>query len=156
MAQAVYRINDFILFKVPSLLGYSGSGLRPIFPVQEVPESNSIPGPYLVYNCRTTGAGFGEEWWKNVDEVNYLINSTDMEQSAEIIEALDDAFRRMDESATELNAYLRVIGKTEFLFFYTRVMSKMSPEPVLQEGGRHSRLLTIRYEYAKTSGTGIS
>ena len=162
MAQAVYRLNDFILNytgydgytnPIPALLGYTGTGTKPIFPAQELPESNVLPGAFIIYNYRTSTNS--TQWWLNTDEVNYMIHATDIETSSSVIEAMDDLFRRQDESAIDLMRYLKGVNKIDYDFKYVRVVNKISPDVSASEGGRHSRIITVRYDYTKVAGLGL-
>lgn len=158
VAIATYEINDYLLNGTPvgALLGYTGTGLKPIFPIQPTPEANEINPefPFLTYSVRTITDP--EMWWTSIDEVTYIISSNDFEDIIEVAKEMIDIFKRLDESASDLQKYLWLNGKYDFNFNYIRMVSSMFPDPAPEEGGRFKMPVTIRYSYTENSGRGIS
>lgn len=150
---AIYNVNDYVLNTIPSLFNYT-SGLKPIIPIQDVPESITFPGPYITYNVRTTVDP--NMWWMSMDDVVYTIWDQDLDNISPITVALTNLFRRMDESATDITEYLDGIASNDFTFHSFKIMSIMSPSPLTLEGERYGQPFNFRYTYMLNAGTGIN
>lgn len=153
MKQAVYLLNRYLAATLGDVIKVT-EGFAPIFPVQEMPEPDDWPRdrPYLIYTTRTSPAL--NQWWIMQDETTYTIHTTDLDIANDIAFRITDNLRRLDESAADLNSYLRANGETEVDFLYVRVMATYDPNPVGQENGRYSKPVTVRYEYT-VDGTGV-
>lgn len=136
------------------MMGYDGYGPRPIYPVQQSPESNKSNLPFMTYTTRTTT--FNDFWWRHVEDVAYTIWSTSIDTANETAAELIDLMRRMDDSAEELNDFTHSQGYDDFRFYYIRLISATSPSPTDSEGGRYGQPVTFRYEYSKTHGRGLT
>lgn len=156
-SQAVYLLNDYILNGTPvgPLLGYTGTGLRPIVPLQQQPEMNEQNRlhPYMAYSYRTSPDPL--QWWMMMDEVTYVVWGQKVDDVNEVAGAMLNYFRRLDESAVDLMDYLRAKGDHRYQFHYVRVVNFFSPEPATAEAGRVGLPITLRYEYNSTAGIGI-
>lgn len=157
---AVYDLNDYLLNATPvgGLLGWTNAPgeYRPIIPVQQQPEMNeeNPTNPYMVYVTRTS-PGI-EQWWISMDEVTYTVWGKTLGELTNVTNELMDILKRLDDSAQELDAYLRSVGRRDFDFYYVRVVSVFSPEATAQEAGRYGKPITIRYEYANLRGRGVA
>jgi hypothetical protein len=159
----VYEVNDFILEgtnisapanpTVGEMMGYTGTGFKPIYPAQSVPEVDARTEPYIVYSTRRTTDI--ERWWETVEETTYVFYHKSIDTLDNISTELFDVFKRMDETAEDINAYLGVLGRDDYTFQYFRVLNDFSPEPAEQEGGLHGKIFTIRYAYVVNSGRNI-
>lgn len=156
---AVYEFNDYILngTGVGPLLGYTGTGLRPIIPLQQQPEFNkeNPKHPYIVYSWRTSIPD--DAWWLHADEVSYVIWGKNLGELSAVAMELIDNCRALDESAGDVMDYFRARGtEIPFDFKYVRVMGSFSPEVAIAEGGRIGWLVTMRYVYTPNSGKYIA
>lgn len=151
--EIVWKINRWILAnpEMRTLLDYDGTGIRPIFAAQTEPESDI---PYLRYTHRIVPDA--DMWWMHSKEVTYAIFDIDADRSAYIQNVLIDMFQRQDESAAEFRRWLADNNDSaDHEVHSIQVLSALSPDPVEQEGGRHSRYITIRIRYSPKTGKGI-
>lgn len=156
---AVYEFNDYILngTDVGSLLGYDGTGLRPIVPLQQQPELNADnpKHPYIVYSWRTSMPD--DAWWLHTDEVSYVIWGKNLAELSEVATEILNTCRALDESAEEAMKYFNSRQTESSVDFkYVRVMGSFSPEAPTSEGGRLGWLITIRYVYTPNAGKHIN
>lgn len=162
MRKALYDVNEYLLRATPvgPMLGYPNDAaptvLRPIIPVQQVPEFNSMDPeiPYIVYSGRSMP--MIDQWWISQDEITYTIWGNDLDTINDVAIELFDIFRRLDESADDINNYLQSIGRNDFRFHFVRVMGDFTPEAATTEGGRFGHPITFRYEYVNQAGRGVS
>jgi hypothetical protein len=148
--EPVYQINDYIWSKSDFRDFFTTQQYKPIFPVQTQPEAEL---PYLRYTTRT--ARDRPDWWMVTYDVTYAIYHDKIPESADISNWLDAEFRRQDESAYDLNRWIRINSEPLVKWHSSEVISMLSPEPPTQEGGRHSRLITIRFRYSDIEGKGV-
>lgn len=160
--QAIYSLNDFLLNSpgstqnpnlIPTLLGYSGTGTKPIFPIQETPESNALAGSFLIYTTRTTPDAL--QWWITIEEATYMITAPSIDIATNISQEIQDQCRRLDESANDLMKYLNSVGNFDHQFHYVRVVTRTTPAAEDNEGGRYRLPLVLRYQYVQMAGRGI-
>lgn len=154
---AVYDVNDYVLngTGAGALMGWpTQENIRPIVPAQQQPEMNEMnpEHPYMVYRWRTTTET--DTWWEHTDELNYVIWGKSYDQLAGVANELVDAFRALDQSAGDLNDYLRANrpGGPEYIFHWVKVLASISPEPAGQEAGRIGWVVSIRYQYVPVNG----
>lgn len=119
---AVFGLNKFLWDRIvkAKILGETEDearanygGLIPIVPNQEVAgltqaidEAPGIGGhPFIVYNWYTNG--YGQQWFQPIDTVIYRINATDGKKLRQLILVTIDAFKRYDESAEAVNAFIQ-------------------------------------------------
>ena len=133
--------NDYIAdgFDIP---------LVPIIPSQQVPEFNNLIGdkPYIVYDFSVEDYG-DDQWWICQESALFSIVSTDYLLISAITNAMVDIFRRMDESARDLNTS---IGASNLFKFHTFKLNMASaPAPFTEEGGRQIGQIEIMYKYSR-------
>lgn len=132
--------NDYIAdgFDIP---------LIPIIPVQQIPEFNNLIGdkPYLVYTFDNVNYS-DTMWWVCHERLAFSIISADYNKIIQISNFMVDLFRRMDESATDINNFQ---NDSKFKFFMFAVTSITSPEPFEQEGGRQMASLELDFKYSR-------
>jgi len=127
--------------------------LVPIIPTQQVPEFNNLlPGkPYLIYDFEVKTIPV--QWWMTDEMMTLAIFSQDYELINRITNLMNDLFRRYDESAADVNAFLA--GNTDFIFHHILIDSIFSPEPYSSEGDFQTGQVVISYSYSrKTDGNG--
>jgi len=144
----------------------------PLVPVQEVPEfiaeieAMKNP-PYIVYNWTTDT--IGNFWLMPSDQVAFLIYSPDMSTINNIVVFMSALFKRKDDSAQEVNDYIRKLGQelpgdtvatkesrrkvreTVGRFDYKSITlnSAGAPLPFEQDGGRQEAMVSISVMYTQ-------
>lgn len=106
-----------------------GQEIVPIIPVQQAPElSQFLSGKkHIVYD--KIGMSFEENWVISCEQVLFTIYSTEVIDIVEIRNFLSDTFRRMDESAREVNQW-----DTDGIFkFHSIFIADMSPTAPSEE-----------------------
>lgn len=129
------------------------TALIPIIPTQQVPEFNNLlPGKtYLIYDFEIKTIPV--QWWMTEESMTITTISQNYEVINEINNLIQDLFRRYDESAADLNAYLN--GNTNFMYHHIMIDSIMSPEPFSTEGDYQMASTVFTYSYSrKTDGNG--
>lgn len=121
--------------------------LVPIIPIQQVPEFNNLIGnkPYIIYDYDINYVD--EMWWICEEKVVFSIVSTDFDKIVQITQFMVDLFRRMDESAGDLNDVEP--STTKFKFFTIMLSGASSPSPSDEEGGRLMGEVQITYKYSR-------
>ena len=158
---AVHGLNKYIWAKLQEELGWSASnygGLTPITTPQQQPEFNSYNAPYIVYGYSPQGTG--PNWLLKGEIVAYTIfssSSADIRQAVNVLEAI---LNRFDESAKDVNTYIKNNGSTDnkaFDYKSIRMISAKGPEPSISEGGRQDGnvLIGITYTHYGTDGKSI-
>jgi hypothetical protein len=130
-----------------------GTYLVPIIPSQQVPEFNNLlPGKtYIVYDFEVKRIPV--QWWMTEELLTLSAFSQNYDVLNQINNLYNDLFRRYDESASDINAYLN--GNTNFMFHHTLIDNIFSPEPYTTEGDYQSAQTMITYSYSrKTGGNG--
>lgn len=122
------------------------NGMTPIIPAQQQPEFTNLSKgiPFIVYNY--TQEGTYQDWWLEHEQVAYVIYTDDANKIRDIINFLNNLYRRFDWSAQEVNTWLAANGtatQKPFDFKYIRVVNATSLEPATEEGGRHSALIVL-------------
>lgn len=156
---SVSEIRDFLWdgIKTEGILrasDYQAPGIKkalvPIIPTQQVPEfNNMLPGKtYIVYDFKSEG--YGEEYWICQESITFYIISKDYGKIVELTSYIVDLFRRMDDTAKELNGSSLVSDK--FKYYYFSLSSVESPLPFEEEGGVQVGSVSITYNYSRLMG----
>ena len=122
--------------------------LVPIIPVQQVPEFNNLVGnkTYLIYDYDVKPYD-EDSWWICEETIVFTVVSNDFNAIISITQFLVDLFRRMDDSATDVNTYN---GSTSIFKFFNFILnSASSPSPFEEEGGRQMADIDISYKYSR-------
>jgi hypothetical protein len=135
------------------LLG--GQRLMPIFPVQEDETKNLISdpeAPYLVYDFDTIS--YDVEWVICKERLTFKIYAPDFDKVVEIMNIMLDLFRRFDESAATVNAYVKTVNPTSpFRYKYFSLTEANSPDPAEELAGRLEADIAIVYAYTRNLNT---
>lgn len=128
-------------------------GLTALIPAQQQPEyTNLTKGiPFIVYNYMQEGTY--SDWWLEHEQVAYVIYTDDSAKIRDMVNYLNNLYRRFDWSAQDVNKYLNTSGSTAqqaFEFKYVRVVSASSIEPATEEGGRHSATIVLNICFTNT------
>ena len=129
--------------------------LVPIIPAQQVPEFNNLlPGKtYLYYDFEVKTVPV--QWWMIEEAMTITTVSQNYEVISKINNLMLDLFRRYDQSATDINAYLDSNGGSDFKYHHTLIDNLRSPEPFETEGDYQYGSITFTYSYSRnTEGSG--
>lgn len=124
--------------------------LIPIIPAQQVPEFNNLISgkPYIVYDFEI--GAYDSDYWICEENLILYIISPDYGKGVQTINFLVDLFRRMDDSAKDVNA--ATVSDT-FKFHYFYINKAESPSPMEEEGGNQISMVDISYKYSRRIGS---
>lgn len=132
-----------------------GQRLMPIFPTQEDETKNLISNPnapYLVYDFDTMS--YDVEWVICKERLTFKIYATEFDKVVEIMNIMLDLFRRFDESAATVNAYVKTVNPTSpFRYKYFSLTEANSPDPADELAGRLEADISIVYAYTRNLNT---
>lgn len=119
----------------------------PIFPAQQDMINYQELGTktHIVYDW--VADGYEENWMICRDSMMFTIYSQDFNKIAEIQNLMLDLFRRMDESAKDINTSLP--NGSPFIFFTVSLADLLSPEPQREKNGWFAGQVVIRYKYGR-------
>jgi len=124
----------------------------PIIPVQQQPELNHFLSgkKHIVYD--KIGLSYEENWMICCEKLLFTVYATDVSEINSIRNLILDVFRRMDDSARDLN---QSVSTPKLKFFNTMVV-EISPTEASQElQGFMSADIVLEVKYARmTDGQG--
>ena len=126
-----------------------GSEIIPIIPVQQLPEMDQFLNgkKHIVYD--KIGLSYEENWLICCEKVLFTIYSTDITEIYEIRNLMTDLFRRMDQSAKDVNS----TKQTNKLIFHSIYVMETSPiEPSMELQGFLSTDVILEVKYSRTVG----
>lgn len=126
-----------------------GETIVPIIPVQQSPEMNQFLSgkTHIVYD--KMGSTYEENWMICCEKISFTIYSTDFAEINIIRNMMIDVFRRMDESARDLNQS----KSTNKIIFYNTMILEMSPtEPSTELAGFLAADVILEVKYSRTVG----
>jgi hypothetical protein len=122
----------------------------PIIPVQQVPELNQFLSgkKHIVYD--KIGMSYEDLWAICCEQILFTVYSTDISDINEIRNFMVDEFRRVDESARDVNNWTDLSDKFQF---YSIFIADMSPtEPSQEMQGFLSTDIILEIKYARSAG----
>ena len=122
----------------------------PIIPVQQVPELNQFLSgkKHIVYD--KIGMSYEDLWAICCEQILFTVYSTDISDINEIRNFMVDEFRRVDESARDVNNWTDLSDKFQF---YSIFIADMSPtEPSQEMQGFLSTDIILEIKYSRSSG----
>ena len=125
-----------------------GSEIIPIIPVQQLPEMDQFLSgkKHIVYD--KIGLSYEENWLICCEKVLFTIYSTDITEIYEIRNLMTDLFRRMDESAKDVNS----LKTTNKLIFHNVMIVETTPiEPSLELQGFLSTDVILEVKYSRVT-----
>jgi hypothetical protein len=129
--------------------------LIPIFPTQEDETKNLISNPeapYLVYDFDTMS--YDVEWVICKERLTFKIYAPGFDKVIEIMNIMLDLFRRFDESAANVNTYVKSVNPTSpFRYKYFSLTEANSPDPADELAGRLEADISIVYAYTRNLNT---
>lgn len=123
-----------------------GSSIVPIIPVQQAPEMNQFLSgkTHIVYD--KMGSSYEENWMICCEKLSFTIYSLDYTEINAIRNLMMDVFRRMDDSAKDLNRS----KSTDKIIFHNTLILDMSPtEPSTDLAGFLSADVIIEVKYSR-------
>ena len=127
-----------------------GSEIIPIIPVQQLPEMDQFLNgkKHIVYD--KIGLSYEENWLICCEKVLFTIYSTDITEIYEIRNLMTDLFRRMDESAKDVNS----LKTTNKLIFHNVMIVETTPiEPSLELQGFLSTDVILEVKYSRVTNS---
>jgi hypothetical protein len=122
----------------------------PVIPVQQVPELNQFLSgkKHIVYD--KIGMSYEDLWAICCEQILFTVYSTDISDINEIRNFMVDEFRRVDESARDVNNWTGLSDKFQF---YSIFIADMSPtEPSQEMQGFLSTDIILEIKYARSAG----
>jgi len=122
----------------------------PIIPVQQIPELNQFLSgkKHIVYD--KIGMSYEDLWAICCEQILFTVYSTDISDINEIRNFMVDEFRRVDESARDVNNWTGLSDKFQF---YSIFIADMSPtEPSQEMQGFLSTDIILEIKYSRSAG----
>jgi hypothetical protein len=126
-----------------------GESIIPIIPVQQAPEMNQFLSgkTHIVYD--KIGSTYEDNWMICCEKISFTIYSVDFAEINIIRNMMIDVFRRMDDSARDLNRS----RSTDKLIFHNTLILEMSPtEPSTELAGFLAADVILEVKYSRTVG----
>ena len=125
-----------------------GTEIIPIIPVQQSPEMDQFLNgkKHIVYD--KIGLSFEDIWLLACEKILFTIYSTDVTEIYEIRNLMMDLFRRMDESAQDVNNSIR---PNKLKFHSIHVIETSPIEPSLELKGFMSTDVILEAKYSRTT-----
>ena len=122
-----------------------GEALIPIVPVQQQPEMNQFLSgkKHIVYD--KVGMSYENNWMICCEQILLTIYSTDILDIVEIRNFLTDEFRRMDESARDVNKWTGLSDKFKFHSIHVADISSTAPSEEIKGFYAADVVLEIKY-----------
>ena len=117
----------------------------PIVPVQQTAEMNQFLSgkKHIVYD--KIGMSYEDNWMICCEQILFTIYSTDFSEINEIRNFMTDQFRRMDESARDINKWSGLSDKFKFYSIFVADISPTAPSEELQGFFSAEVILEIKY-----------
>lgn len=128
-----------------------GSHTVPIIPVQQSQEMNQFLSgkKHIVYD--KVGISYDEMWAICSEQILFTIYSTEVIDIIEIHNFMVDLFRRMDESAQDVNRWSGISDKFKFHSIYVSDISPTAPSEEMK--GFMSSDIILEVKYSRMTGT---
>ena len=122
-----------------------GSTIIPIIPVQQSAEMNQFLSgkKHIVYD--KIGLSYEDNWLICCEQILFTIYSTDVSEINEIRNFMTDQFRRMDDSARDVNLWQDLSDKFKFHSIFVADISPTAPSEELQGFLSADVILEIKY-----------
>ena len=146
-----YLWSQMVTIDIFNESDYYSDGLMdtiiPIIPVQQSPELNQFLSgkKHIVYD--KIGLSYEENWMICCEQVLFTIYATDISEINEIRNFMTDLFRRMDDSARDVNKWSGISDQFKFFSIFLADISPVSPSDELQ--GFLSADVVLEVKYAR-------
>ena len=123
----------------------------PIIPVQQAPELNQFMSgkKHIVYD--KIGMSYDDNWLICCEQILFTVYSTAVADINEIRNYMTDEFRRMDESARDINRWAGLSDKFKFHSVHIADISPTAPSEELQ--GFFSSEIILEIKYSRDTDT---
>lgn len=128
-----------------------GSHVVPIIPVQQSQELNQFLSgkKHIVYD--KIGMSYEDMWAICCEQILFTVYAADVIDIIEIQNFMTDLFRRMDESAQDVNRWDGVSDKFKFHSIYISDLSPTAPSEEMK--GFMSSDIVLEVKYSRMTGT---
>ncbi len=128
-----------------------GQEIIPIIPVQQQPELNQFLSgkKHIVYD--KVGMTYEDIWLLSCEKLLFTIYATDVSDINEIRNLMYDVFRRMDDSAKDIN---RAKTEDSLIFHNTMIVESSPTAPSEELQGFFSADVIIEVKYSRITGPG--
>jgi hypothetical protein len=122
-----------------------GESLIPIIPIQQAPELNQFLSgkKHIVYD--KIGLSYEDNWLICCEQILFSIYAIDVSDINEIRNFMTDEFRRMDDSARDINLGNTISDKFKFYSIFIADISPTAPSEELQGFLSADVVLEIKY-----------
>lgn len=122
-----------------------GDTFVPILPVQQSPEFNQFLSgkKHIVYD--KIGVSYDEMWLICNEQVLFTIYATSFDEINEIRNLMIDLFRRMDDTASDVNKWADLSDKFKFFSIYVSDISPTAPSEEMQGFLSADVVLEVKY-----------
>lgn len=122
-----------------------GRTIIPIIPVQQSPEMNQFLSgkKHIVYD--KIGMTYDTNWLICNEQMLFTIYATDIKDITEIRNVFIDLFRRMDESARDVNYFEGISDKFKFHTIYVSDISPTAPSEDIKGFYATDIVLEVKY-----------
>jgi hypothetical protein len=144
------KLKDADIFTASDYYSDSiGDEIVPIIPVQQSPELNHFLSgkKHIVYD--KIGMSYEDLWAICCEQVLFTVYSTDINDINEIRNFMTDLFRRVDESARDVNNWTNLSDKFQFYSIFIADISPAAPSEELQ--GFLSTDIVLEIKYSRLS-----
>ena len=117
----------------------------PIIPVQQAPELNQFLSgkKHIVYD--KIGMSYEDNWLICCEQIMFTLYSTSVADINEIRNYMTDEFRRMDESARDINKWTELSNKFKCHSIWVADISPTAPSEELQGFFSAEVILEVKY-----------
>ena len=124
-----------------------GGTTNPILPVQQPADMNQLFNgkKHIIYD--KINISYEDNWMVCNDQILFTVYSTQISDINEITNFMIDLFRRMDDSAKDLNGNLGI--STVFKFFSTYIVDVSPTTPSKEMSGFYSSDIILQAKYAR-------
>ena len=122
-----------------------GEEIVPIIPVQQSPEMNQFLSgkKHIVYD--KIGLSYEDNWAKCCEQMLFTIYATEISDINEIRNFMTDQFRRMDDSARDVNQFATLSNKFRFHSIFIADISPTEPSEEIQGFFSADVILEVKY-----------
>lgn len=152
-----YLWDQFIEYKIFDEDDYYSDSLNntviPIIPVQQSPEMHHFLSgkKHLIYD--KIGISYEDNWAICCEQLLFTVYATSIDEITEIRNFMTDLFRRMDDSARDINGSGTLNNKFKFHSIFIADISPTEPSEEMQ--GLLSSDVTLEVKYSRImDGTG--
>jgi hypothetical protein len=140
------RLTDLEIFDADQYYSDNlAETIVPIIPVQQMAEMNQFLSgkKHIIYD--KIGLSYEENWMVCCEQILFTVYSTDVSEINEIRNFMTDEFRRMDESARDINKWAGLSNKFKFFSIYIADMSPTAPSEELKGFLSADVILEVKY-----------